>query len=131
MNKIPKRFLPIGTVVMLKGGTKRVMISGFCAFETGEENEGERKLWDYSGCLYPEGFLTSEQTCLFDHNQIQEIYHLGLSEDDDDEEKDFKEKLNEFMKDFEGTDNIVDSSQDDEDTIEEANNTEEDSNEDM
>ena len=27
MKKIPEKFLPIGTVVMLKGGTKRVMIA--------------------------------------------------------------------------------------------------------
>ena len=29
MSKIEEKFLPIGTVVMLKGGTKRVMISGY------------------------------------------------------------------------------------------------------
>ena len=26
-----KKYLPIGTVVMLKGGKKRAMITGFCA----------------------------------------------------------------------------------------------------
>ena len=77
MKKIPEKFLPIGTVVMLKGATKRLMIAGFCAFENGEEEKEERKIWDYSGCLYPEGFLQSNQTCLFDHEQIAEIYHLA------------------------------------------------------
>ena len=48
-----EKYLPIGTVVMLKGGTKRIMITGFCSIE---ENTKE-KMWDYSGCLYPEGFL--------------------------------------------------------------------------
>ena len=87
-NKIGEKFLPIGTVVMLKGGTKRVMISGFCGVSA--ENPG--KIWDYSGCMYPEGFLSSDQTCLFEHSQIEKIYHLGLSEDA--EEKDFKKELN-------------------------------------
>ena len=94
MKKIPEKFLPIGTVVMLKGGTKRVMIAGFCAFENVENEDGERKIWDYSGCLYPEGFLNSNQTCLFDHEQIIRVDHLGL---DDDEEKTFKAKLKEIV----------------------------------
>ena len=88
-----EKFLPIGTVVMLQGGTKRVMISGFCAIEAGDEN---KKMWDYSGCMYPEGFMDSKRTCLFDHDQIQEVYHLGLA--DDEEEKAFKEKLNDLTQ---------------------------------
>ena len=75
---------------MLKKGTKRVMVAGFCAIQPEDKN---KKIWDYIGCLYPEGFLASNQTCLFDHEQINEIYHLGLSEDEDNEEKEFKEKL--------------------------------------
>ena len=34
------RFLPIGTVVLLKGGSKRVMIIGFCAMA--KEKEGRK-----------------------------------------------------------------------------------------
>ena len=86
-----EKFLPIGTVVMLEGGTKRVMISGFCPI-----NQEDKKMWDYSGCMYPEGFLSSKQTCLFNHDQIKEVYHLGLAEDN--EEKTFKTKLNELIK---------------------------------
>jgi len=88
-----EKFLPIGTVVMLQGGTKRVMISGFCAVESGDES---KKVWDYSGCMYPEGFMNSKSTCLFNHDQIQEVYHLGLA--DDEEEKAFKEKLIELTQ---------------------------------
>ncbi len=91
MEKIEEKYLPIGTVVMLKGGTKRVMISGFCAIE---ENNTEKKMWDYSGCLYPEGFLSSNQTCLFDHEQIEKVYHYGLI---DEEEEKFKAQLNELL----------------------------------
>lgn len=88
--KIQEKYLPIGTVTMLKGGSKRVMITGFCAID--QEKQG--KVWDYSGCMYPEGFLSSTQTCLFDHEQIKEIYHLGLV---DEEEKEFKETLRKII----------------------------------
>ena len=37
--KIPNKYLPIGTVVMLKGGTKRVMIAGFCTIQNQKEDE--------------------------------------------------------------------------------------------
>jgi len=90
--EIGEKFLPIGTVVLLKGATKRVMISGFCAVE---KNGGD-KVWDYSGCMYPEGFLDSSTTCLFNHDMIQEVCHLGLAEDD--EEKAFKAKLNKLIQ---------------------------------
>jgi len=87
-----EKFLPIGTVVMLENGSKRVMISGFCAME----GDDKQKIWDYTGCMYPEGILDSSTTCLFDHEQIQKVYHLGLAEDD--EEKSFKSKLNELIQ---------------------------------
>ena len=86
-------YLPIGTVVTLIGGTKKVMITGFCAIQ--ESNKD--KMWDYSACLYPEGFLSSNQTCLFDHSQIQEIHFLGL---ENDEEKEFKKKLMELKNEI-------------------------------
>lgn len=86
-----KKYLPIGTVVMLKGGKKRAMITGFCSIS----GEDKSKVFDYSGCLYPEGFISSNQTLLFNHEQIEKIFHLGLA---DEEEKQFKQKLNEMMQ---------------------------------
>ena len=87
--EIQEKYLPIGTVVMLTGGKKRVMITGFCTIQ--ESNK--EKIWDYSGCIYPEGFLSSNQTCLFDHEQIEKIYYLGYV---DQEEQQFKSKLKEL-----------------------------------
>lgn len=86
MNNIGEKYLPIGTVVMLKGGTKRVMITGFCSMPT----EDGSQMFDYSGCMYPEGFLSSDQTALFNHDQISQIYHMGLI---DNEEIQFKSNL--------------------------------------
>ena len=40
MNNVGEKFLPLGTVVMLKGASKRLMITGFCTMAA-EEAEGE------------------------------------------------------------------------------------------
>jgi hypothetical protein len=67
------------------------MITGFCTIP----KENQKKVYDYSGCMFPEGFLVSDQVCLFDHEQIEKIYHMGY---EDDEEKKFKNKLQEVLK---------------------------------
>ena len=95
MNNVGEKYLPIGTVVMLKGGTKRVMITGFCSMAA----EDEGVMYDYSGCMYPEGFLSSDQTALFNHDQIDKVYHVGLV---DDEEKQFKSTLNTLVAQMNG-----------------------------
>lgn len=81
-----EKYLPIGTVVLLKGGKKRAMITGFCS----TSQEDQSKIYDYSGCVYPEGYLSSDQVCLFDHSQIEKIFFVGY---EDEEEKSFKDKL--------------------------------------
>lgn len=85
-----ERFLPIGSVVLLKGGQKRVMIIGFCVMS--KENEG--KVYDYSGCIYPEGLMAANQTAMFDHEQIEKVYFKGFV---DEEEVSFKNKLNNLI----------------------------------
>ena len=84
------KYLPIGTVVLLKGGSKRIMITGFCIMESKNSN----KVYDYTGCLFPEGFISMDKNLLFDHEQIEKIDYMGLI---DDEEKEFKEKLKELL----------------------------------
>ena len=86
-----EKYLPIGTVVLLKGGSKRVMITGFCSVDGNESDV----IYDYNGCVYPEGYLSSDQTCLFNHDQIEQVINMGLV---DEEEKEFKEKLNNVLK---------------------------------
>lgn len=91
---IGEKYLPIGTVVMLKGGKKRAMITGFCSVP----KEEPEKMYDYSGCIYPEGFISSEMVCLFNHEQIDKVYHKGLV---DDEETKFKNDLKELLMEME------------------------------
>lgn len=93
------KFLPIGTVVLLKGGKKRAMITGFCSIA----QENQEKIFDYSGCVYPEGYLSSNQVCLFDHDQIEKIFFVGF---EDEEEKMFKDKLNKIVASIENEEPI-------------------------
>ena len=86
MNNVGEKYLPIGTVVILKEASKRLMITGFCSMDA----ENKDVMYDYSGCLYPEGVISSNQTALFNHDQIEKVFHLGLV---DEEEKKFKETL--------------------------------------
>ncbi len=90
MNEQYGKYLPVGTVVLLQNGTKRIMINGFCTMDANKPD----KVYDYSGVLFPEGSLSSDQTLLFDHSQIVRIDHLGLQ---DQEEAEFKVKLNELV----------------------------------
>jgi len=86
-----EKFLPLGTVVLLKGAKKRVMIIGFCCLDAKDKT----KVFDYSGCVYPEGMIASDKNLLFNHDQIEKIFQLGYS---DEEEKLFKEKLKTILK---------------------------------
>lgn len=80
------KYLPLGTVVLLKDAEKRIMITGFCSIDQGND----KKMYDYCGCLYPEGSISSKQVLLFDHNQIDKIYYMGYR---DNEEIEFKKNL--------------------------------------
>lgn len=81
-----EKYLPIGSVVLLKGGKKRLMITGYCM----QTQEKPGVIYDYSGCIFPEGVIRSDITSVFNHDQIVRIDFTGFS---DDEGKKFLEKL--------------------------------------
>ena len=81
-----EKYLPLGSVVLLKGASKKIMIVGYLSYSFSQKTE----IYDYMGCLYPEGIISSDKNLLFNHDQIDEIYYLGYS---DDEEKIFEGKL--------------------------------------
>lgn len=86
-------FLPIGSIVRLEGGNKKLMITGFCPMA---EDEPEY-VYDYCGCLYPEGVITSEENYVFDHEDIEEVSFIGF---EDDEGKEYQKKINETLADM-------------------------------
>lgn len=87
-----KNFLPLGSVVKLKGAEKRLMICGRV-----QSNVETNKLYDYSACLFPEGIIDPEELYLFDNEDIEMIYFLGLQDVEEFEYRDFmEEKLKEI-----------------------------------
>lgn len=70
-----KKYLPIGSVVLLKESQKRIMIVG-----VKQKQVGSDKVWDYSACLYPEGILDPDKLYLFDNEQIERLYFVGLQD---------------------------------------------------
>ena len=81
--EIGERFLPIGTVVLLKGGKKELMIISYCIIPAGDVYDKNGKvevgeaMFDYGGCIYPEGMMTSDQLFAFNHEQIEKICYKG------------------------------------------------------
>lgn len=73
-----EKFLPIGSIVLLKGATKRLMITGYCSAVP----DNPEKSYDYVACLFPEGNLAGDQVALFDHEQIGTIVHMGLDDEE-------------------------------------------------
>lgn len=73
MAKVP--YLPIGSVVLLKNANKRVMIYGRIVRSNDDE-----KVYDYVGCPYPEGAMSSNDMLLFDHEQIRMVYFIGFQD---------------------------------------------------
>lgn len=71
--------LPIGSVVLLKNSSKRVMIIGVLQQQS---VDGETKLWDYSGCYYPEGYMGPDKSFLFNGEQIDKIYAIGYQDEE-------------------------------------------------
>ena len=73
-----KDILPLGSVVLLNGGTKKIMIIGYCM----KTPDNPDKIYDYCGCVFPEGVLRSDITCVFNHEQIKQIYFSGYKDDE-------------------------------------------------
>ena len=74
-----KQYLPLGSVVTLKEGEKKLMICGRIQREI-----LSREIYDYCACLYPEGMIDSKSVYLFDQEDI------GLQ---DQEEFAFREEM--------------------------------------
>lgn len=83
-----KELLPIGSVVLLEGGKKRVMIYGIK--QTDQETQEE---YDYIGVVYPEGNMGQGTQFLFNHDNIIEVFFKGYN---DEERQDFIQRLADY-----------------------------------
>ena len=91
-----EKFLPIGSIVILNGAEKRLMITGYLVKES--ENNQE---FDYSGCIYPYGIMDAEKTLLFNHEQINYIYNYGICDEECKEYLNYLKKASEELKNVE------------------------------
>mgnify|MGYP001071819042 CR=1 FL=1 len=86
-----KDLLPIGSIILLKDGEKKLMVYGVKQSDEGDNN----KEYDYIGVMYPEGNIGSEYQFLFNHKDIAHVIFRGY---EDDERAAFIEKLTECYK---------------------------------
>lgn len=77
------KFLPTGSIVLLKNATKKIMICGRLQTDV---KSGE--VYDYSACFYPEGIINPRELYLFNNEQIEKVFYLGYQ---DEEEFQFEE----------------------------------------
>lgn len=70
-----ENLLPIGSVVLLKGAERRLMITGRLQAMVGKTN-----VYDYAGCLYPEGLLDPHDLYFFDRDAIERVFFIGFQD---------------------------------------------------
>lgn len=118
--EIGEKFLPIGTVVLLKNGKRELMITSYCIMPSGHvyDKNGEvdvkGQVFDYGACYYPEGMIRSDQLFAFNHEQIERVCFKGYETDN---QKEFSKilntesvKLKEEMNNTKNAESIVDGS---------------------
>lgn len=78
--------LPIGTVCTLKNMKKKIMIIGYLS----RLQKLPNKIYDYLGCLYPEGIISTDKSLLFNRIDIEKVIFKGPV---DEEYKDLTDKI--------------------------------------
>ena len=86
-----KKYLSIGTVVILRGAKHPLMIIGFCSGTVDKKDE----IFDYFGCLYPVGVFSEKSYFFFNHEDIDKVIYLGYTNQED---KEFKSNLLKAME---------------------------------
>lgn len=71
-------FLPLGSVVTLYHGTKKIMIIGRLQIEVNTNT-----LYDYAACYYPEGVLNPKELFLFNKEDIDQVYYVGMQDQEE------------------------------------------------
>ncbi|URZ08862.1 DUF4176 domain-containing protein [Clostridium felsineum] len=71
-----KGFLPLGSIVILKGAVKKLMI-------VSRANVLNNKYFDYGAILYPEG-MVDENVAYFNGKDIVKVVSEAYTDDDDD-----------------------------------------------
>ncbi|MBG9770916.1 DUF4176 domain-containing protein [Bacillus vallismortis] len=86
------KLLPSGSIVLLEGGSKKLMIYGRKQIVV----SNNPKMFDYIGVFYPEGYIDQEYTFAFNHSDIETVIFEGYQ---DEEEIEFQKVLKEAIID--------------------------------
>lgn len=89
-----EKYLPIGSVITLSDMDVKLMIVGYLV----KTAEDDKEVFDYTACLYPQGFFSSEGYILFNHKDIEKIWFIGYQDEDYEE---YHKYLNEIDVDEE------------------------------
>ena len=84
--------LPIGTVIMLKGGNHRLMVTGYA-----QKLQNDDALYDYVSCLWPEGYSGPDKSYVFNGDAVEMIYFIGYQTDG---QQVFASEIDEAMKKY-------------------------------
>ena len=84
-------YLPIGSVVLLKNGTKKLMVFGILQ----SDKDHPEVEYDYIGVPYPEGNMGVEYQYLFHQKDIINIFYRGFEST---ERQEFMGSLSDFYK---------------------------------
>ena len=80
-------WLPIGSVVTLKGAQHELMIYGRrqrALHPTSDDGtDGGQEEWNYIACPWPEGNIGPDTTVLFDANRIETVWFVGYQNPDE------------------------------------------------
>ncbi len=68
-----KRYLPIGSVVLLKDSDKKFVIIGYYYHDYLTE-----KTYDYCGCIYPIGVIPHGLGMCFNQEDVEKVIDLGF-----------------------------------------------------
>lgn len=94
-----KNLLPIGSVVLLEGGEKRVMIVSRVIAKAGEDI-----IYDYAACYYPEGIVDPSNMFFFNKEAIATVFFVGFQ---DPEELEFRSQILDQLGELEVKDGVI------------------------
>lgn len=87
---ISATFLPLGSVVTVRGDAKKYMIYG-----RAQKSLDNGRVYDYIACEYPQGTLDTNQAVLFNTTDILKVYYIGFQ---DEEEMSYNQALSDFWR---------------------------------
>ena len=94
-----KDLLPIGSIIRIKGGEKKLMICGRIMTRTGSD-----EIYDYVGCLYPEGIVDPSNVYFFNRDGIEECVWRGY---EGEEEMNYRHKVLDLLGELEVIDGKI------------------------